>query len=389
MGLVATVIAEFHREFGTAPAFVVRAPGRVNLIGEHTDYNEGFVMPMAIDRAVVIALRPRPDDLVHLRSLDFDAPIHFHIQTMAKATPTSPAEYVKGVIFALQQRGIHTSGWEGVMQGDVPIGAGLSSSAALELAVARALVAIRDGVWEAKAMALAAQAAENQWVGVQCGIMDQMISATGQRDHAVMIDCRDLSLTPLPLPVGSAVLVLDTNTRRGLVDSAYNQRRAQCEEAARFFGVQVLRDVSLATFQEREAELPALTAARARHVITENERVLAARAALLSNDASAFGRLMVASHVSLRDDFEVSSPALNQVVTCALEHAGCYGARMTGAGFGGCGVALVQADAVDDFLRHIEQWYDQHADATLPRPTVYVCHASDGAGLVTGWDAPA
>ncbi len=381
MTLQQTVIDQFTARYHSAPPLVVRAPGRVNLIGEHTDYNDGFVLPMAIDRAVVIALRPRADDLIRLHALDFDALIEFHISSMRKGAP-SPAEYVKGMIFALQQRGLPLRGWEGVMQGDVPIGAGLSSSAALELAVARAAVAAAGGVWDAPQMALAAQEAENQWVGVQCGIMDQMISAVGQRGHAVLIDCRDLSTTALPLPSETVVIVLDTNTRRGLVDSAYNERRAQCQAAARFFGVKALRDVTLAQFRAREAELDPMTARRARHVISENERVLAAQAALLADDAAAFGRLMIASHESLRDDFEVSSAALNRVVTCALEHPACYGARMTGAGFGGCGVALVQASAAEEFRQHVARWYQARQSDGVIVPTAYVCHASDGAALL-------
>jgi galactokinase len=381
MSIQEEVTRHFEQHFGEAPALVVRAPGRVNLIGEHTDYNDGFVMPMAIDRAVFIALRPRTDDTIHIVSLDFDEPIHFQIGTMEKEK-SSPAEYVKGVVYALQQRGMSLRGWEGVMKGDVPIGAGLSSSAALELATARALVEASGLQWDAKQMALASQFAENKWVGVQCGIMDQMISAVGQRNHAVMIDCRDLSTETLPLPQGTVVVILDTNTRRGLVDSAYNERRRQCEEAAAFFGVKVLRDVTLADFKARQSELSPLTARRAHHVISENERVLQAREAMLNGDPNTLGKLMIASHESLRDDFEVSSPALNRVVECALEHGGCFGARMTGAGFGGCGVALVDANAIDSFLEHIQRWYSNRESDGAIRPTVYVCNATDGASVV-------
>ena len=381
MTLYQTVVDQFQTLYQSAPPLVARAPGRVNLIGEHTDYNDGFVLPMAIDRAVVIAFRPRADDLIRIHALDFADLIEFRINALTKGAP-SPAEYVKGVIFALQQRGLPLCGWEGVMKGDVPIGAGLSSSAALELAVARAAVAAAGAEWDAPQMALAAQHAENHWVGVQCGIMDQMISAVGQRDHAVLIDCRDLSTTVLPLPSNTVVVVLDTNTRRGLVDSAYNERRAQCEAAARFFGVSALRDVTLEQFHAHEHALDPLTARRARHVVSENARVLAARDAMLADDAAAFGRLMVESHASLRDDFEVSSEALNRVVDCALAHSACYGARMTGAGFGGCGVALVRADAAEDFLDHVARWYQAHSAEGVIEPTVYVCRASDGAGLV-------
>mgnify|MGYP005836551313 CR=1 FL=1 len=378
-----TVVDQFTRQFGQPPRFVVRAPGRVNLIGDHTDYNEGFVLPMAIDRAVYIALRPRADDTILIHSLDFDDIVQFEINRMEKG-PVSPAEYVKGVVFALLERRLPLRGWEGVMKGDVPIGAGLSSSAALELAIARALITVIDAPWDAKAMALSGQRAENEWVGMKCGIMDQMISATGVANHAVMIDCRDLSTTPLPLPAESIVIVLDSNTRRGLVDSAYNERRAQCEEVATFFGVPFLRDLTYAQFQEKAALLSDVSRRRARHVITENERVLAARDALLAGDAVRFGQLMVESHASMRDDFEISTPALNLLVETALAHPACYGARLTGGGFGGAGVALVRQGDVKAFLAHIDRAYDAHTASGIPRPTAYVCHATDGAALISG-----
>jgi galactokinase len=339
-------------------------------------------MPMAIDRAVWIALRARSDRQVIIHSLDFDDPIIFDLDHMTREE-NSPAEYVKGVAWALAQKGYATGGFEGVMKGDVPIGAGLSSSAALELAIARTMATVAPFAWDAPKMALVSQFAENEWVGVKCGIMDQMISAVGQANHAVLIDCRDLSTQTLPLPSQSVVVILDTNTRRGLVDSAYNERREQCEAAARFFGVKFLRDVTLAQFNTQSGGLDPLVAQRAKHVISENERVLDAKQAMLQGDALALGKLMVASHVSLRDDFEVSSPALNRVVECALEHEACFGARMTGAGFGGCGVALVDARRVDAFLEHVERWYNNRISEGAIKPTVYVCQATDGAGVIS------
>jgi galactokinase len=382
MSIQDLVVQHYEKIFGAKPAHIVRAPGRVNLIGEHTDYNEGFVMPMAIDRAVWIALRARSDRQVIIHSLDFDDPIIFDLDHMTREE-NSPAEYVKGVAWALAQKGYATGGFEGVMKGDVPIGAGLSSSAALELAIARTMATVAPFAWDAPKMALVSQFAENEWVGVKCGIMDQMISAVGQANHAVLIDCRDLSTQTLPLPPQSVVVILDTNTRRGLVDSAYNERREQCEAAARFFGVKFLRDVTLAQFNTQSGGLDPLVAQRAKHVISENERVLDAKQAMLQGDALALGKLMVASHVSLRDDFEVSSPALNRVVECALEHEACFGARMTGAGFGGCGVALVDARRVDAFLEHVERWYNNRISEGAIKPTVYVCQATDGAGVIS------
>lgn len=379
MSIQERVLGQYVTQYGREPEYLVRAPGRVNLIGEHTDYNEGFVLPMAIDRAVWIALHRIGEPDVYITSLDFKQPIQFNLEQFSKAEP-SPAEYVKGVAFALQQQ-FALNGWEGVMAGDVPIGAGLSSSAALELAVARAFAAVSRIEWDAPKMAQLAQYAENTWVGVNCGIMDQMISAVGRAGHAVMIDCRDLSVEILPLPANTAVVVLDTNTRRGLVDSAYNERRVQCETAARFFGKKVLRDVTLDELEEAKAQLGERTYRRAKHVITENQRVLAAREAMLANDAKKLGQLMIASHESLDKDFEVSNDALNLVVRCALAHAGCYGARMTGAGFGGCGVALVEQAAVDNFLDHVNAWYTTHAPQAV-MPTVYVCYPTNGAEIV-------
>jgi galactokinase len=378
MDLREIVVSEFEKRFGEAPKHIVRAPGRVNLIGEHTDYNDGFVMPMAIDRAVWIALTPREDSHVNLFSLDFDEPIEFDLKNLQRLEE-SPAEYVKGVAWALKERGYVTKGFDGVMKGDVPIGAGLSSSAALELAVARSFASVTRFQWNAPQMALISQYAENHWVGVNCGIMDQMISAVGQKNHAVMIDCRNLSTQLLPLPPKTVVVVLDTNTRRGLVDSAYNERRRQCEEAAAFFGQKVLRDVSIDQLNAQQDKLPPLTFKRAKHVITENNRVLEARQTMIDGDAAKLGKLMIASHESLHDDFEVSSAALDRVVECALEHAGCFGARMTGAGFGGCGVALVNESQIDSFLEHIDRWYNNHISEGVIRPTVYVCVATDGA----------
>lgn len=372
------VIEAFRVQFLEAPTHLVRAPGRVNLIGEHTDYNDGFVMPLAIDRAVWIALRPRHDAIVRVSSLDFESPITFSLDNMTKHEEKTPTEYAKGVAWALQQEGYVLKGFEGVMKGDVPIGAGLSSSAAFELAIARAFCVVSGVEWNPKTMALLAQKAENQWIDVKTGIMDQMISATGRADHAILIDCRSLDLEEAPLPKDALVVVLDTGTRRGLVGTAYNERREQCEAAAAHFGVKVLRDVDLETFETRSEELDDVTRHRARHVITENMRTLAAKDAMHSGQIKRLGELMNASHVSLRDDFEVSSPALNTIVECAQSHPGCYGARMTGAGFGGCAVALVQASQVDDFVEQVTACYIR---STNLNPSVYVCRATNGASI--------
>ncbi|MBT7861424.1 MAG: galactokinase, partial [Gemmatimonadetes bacterium] len=334
MALQERVTQAFEASFGCAPSAVVRAPGRVNLIGEHTDYNDGFVMPIAIDRAVWIAIGPVIDDRVRVRSLDFESTEEFALSSVTELpdTPgTTWIDYVQGTVWALQSDGLALSGWQGVMAGDVPVGAGLSSSAAVELAVARACATMSDLEWDAAQMALRGQRAENRWVGVNCGIMDQMISAAGAAGQALLLDCRSLAGDLVPLPESTSIIVLDTGTRRGLVDSAYNERRAQCEAAAAHFGIRALRDVDLSAFEARAHELDEVTGRRARHVISENERTTAAAAAMRAGDRAALGQLMDASHVSLRDDFEVSSESLDLIVECARPVDGCLGARMTGA----------------------------------------------------------
>jgi len=380
MSLQNRVTQEFERRFGAPPAFVVRAPGRVNLIGEHTDYNDGFVLPMAIDRAIWIAGRPRGDQRVVGRSLDLDQATEFPLQDLQRGK-TGWTEYLKGVAWALQEAGYTLQGWEGVVSGDVPLAAGLSSSAALEMATARVFALVSELPWEPATMAQIGQRAENEWVGMNCGIMDQMISAAGEAGHALLIDCRSLETLPVPLPPGTVVVVLDTATRRGLVDSAYNERRAQCEAAARFFGVAALRDVSVAHFQAQADRLDDLTRRRARHVITENDRTLRAVEAMRRGDAVEFGQLMNGSHASLRDDFEVSSEELNHMVACACQQDSCYGARMTGGGFGGCAVALVRAEAAHAFAAAVGNCYQA---TTGIAPNVYVCTATNGAEVVKG-----
>ncbi|MCY4073560.1 MAG: galactokinase [Chloroflexi bacterium] len=374
-----TIKHAFKAAFGEDPAFIVRAPGRVNLIGEHTDYNDGFVFPMAIERATFIALRPRADYRVLAISLDMDDRRAFALDDLQRPTETEWIDYLVGVAWSLQERGYQLRGWEGVVSGDVPIGSGLSSSAALELATARAFYEVSGFEWDAAAMALACQAAENNWLGVKCGIMDQMISAAGVEDRALLIDCRSLETASAPLPPDTVVVILDTNTRRGLVDSAYNERREQCEAAAQHFGVSALRDVYSELFAEREHELVPLMRMRARHVITENERTLQARDAMNAGDAETLGQLMIASHISLRDDFAVSSPALDTIVDCANADPACYGARMTGAGFGGCAVALARGDGVETFVDRVGTCY---REATGNEPIITVTGASRGAETV-------
>ena len=375
MTILDQISAMFRKQFGGGPEFIVRAPGRVNLIGEHTDYNDGFVLPMAIDRATWIALRPRADGRILLRALEHPDVLIFDLAKIEKRAHHW-SEYPKGVAWALRDAGHALRGWEGSCGCDVPMGAGLSSSASFELAVARAFAAVSNLAWDPARMAKLCQRAENQWVGVNCGIMDQMISACGRAGHALLIDCRSLETKPVPLPCGTVVVVLDTGTRRGLVDSAYNERRAQCEAAARFFGVRALRDVSIADFEKRADGLDELTRRRARHVITENERTCAAAK---TSDPAVLGKLMDASHTSLREDFEITNTELNIMVQCARSLSSCYGARMTGAGFGGCAVALVQERAVGGFVETVKAEYYEQTGLTA---AVYVCRPINGAEVV-------
>jgi galactokinase len=362
----------FHEE----PTLLVRAPGRVNLIGGHTDYNDGFVLPIAIDRAVWIALRVRPDRQVVVHSTDFEETGEFSLDDLQRGQGW--LEYLKGMAQTLQQAGYTLRGWEGVMAGDVPIGAGLSSSAATEMAVARAFMAVSGFDWDPVRMAAAGQRCENEWIGVNSGIMDQMASALAQAGQALFLDCRTLAYEQVPLPQGLAVVVMDTATRRGLVGSAYNQRRSQCEAAAHVLGVKALRDANLDQLQAAEDKMDEITFRRARHIITENQRVLHAVLAMHAGEVVHLGRLLDASHASLRDDFEVSNLALDQMVACARQQAGYLGARMTGAGFGGCAVALVREADQQAFVGHVLDCY--HRTSGL-EPNLYPCQASQGASL--------
>lgn len=373
--LAALVLNDFRARYGADPAYLVRAPGRVNLIGEHTDYNDGFVMPIAIERATWVALRRRADHVVMLHSMDHQELLRLPLDGVAHGGP-SWTEYPKGVAHVLAQAGHALSGWEGVTACDVPMGAGLSSSASFELAIARAFQVASDIAWDPVAMARLGQRAENEWVGVQCGIMDQLISAVGRAGHALLIDCRDLSSRAVPLPAGHAVVIMDTMTRRGLVGSAYNERRQQCQLVAAKFGVAKLRDVTLAQLDGRAHELEPAARRRAQHVISENLRTVEAAKAMEAQNATRLGALMNASHDSLRDDFEVTNHELNVIVDVARAHPACRGARMTGAGFGGCAVALVEASGLDDFSRRLVSRY---AEQTGHAPTIYVTTGADGA----------
>ncbi len=332
---------------------------------------------MAIDRAIWIALRPRSDRRVLLHSLDFEDPADFSLDDLQYKKGWT--EYLRGIAWVLQKQGFPLSGWEGVLVGNVPLGAGLSSSAALELSLLKAFWTVSGFNWDGAQMASLACQADRDWVGIQSGIMDQMISALGVENHALLIDCRTLDFNLLPLPEQVRVIVLDTATRRGLVDSAYNERVAQCRIAAETLGIPSLRDITLDEFHTKSNQLDELTRKRAIHVISENDRTLKAAKALQKGDVVAFGQLMNASHTSLRDDYEVSSPELNIMVELARQEKGCLGARMTGAGFGGCAVALVEKESATKFAENIRLSYEK---ITGLKPNIYICKASNGVKVL-------
>ena len=378
MSVKQSVIQHFHQQFRTLPKYLVRAPGRVNLIGEHTDYNNGFVLPIAIDREIWIAIQPRNDNQVVLHSLDFTSSNSFSLDQL-KFKDSGWIEYIKGVAWSLMDEGYSLSGWEGSVMGDIPIGAGLSSSAALEIAAIHVFSAVQGFNISADKMALIGQKAENEWIGVNCGIMDQLISAGGKADQAILIDCESLKTRSVPIPSETNIVVMDTGTRRGLMDSAYNERRSQCESVARFFGVSSLREVSIEQLKSQKKGLSQLEFKRAHHVVSENQRTLEAVQAMEHNDSKKLGGLMVESHKSLRDDFDVSAESLNEIVKAAIQFPNCYGARMTGAGFGGCAIALIKSGTYEAFGDQIAKKY---LSATGQEPILYVCNASKGAECV-------
>lgn len=372
----------FTEHFGYAPTLTIQAPGRVNLIGEHTDYNDGFVLPCAIDYQTVISGAPRSDRQIRVLAADYenqqdlfalDEPIVNHANLRW-------ADYVRGVVKHLLTRDANFGGADLVISGNVPQGAGLSSSASLEVAVGQVLQALYQLPLDGVALALNGQEAENQFVGCNCGIMDQLISALGKKDHALLIDCRSLETRAVPMPANIAVVIINSNVKRGLVDSEYNTRREQCEAAARFFGVKALRDVSPDLFFPIQHELDPIVAKRARHVITENDRTLAAADALAAGNLKLMGKLMAESHASMRDDFEITVPPIDTLVEIVKGVIGDRGgARMTGGGFGGCIVALMPLDLVEPVRAKVAQEYPRQTNGL--QETFYVCKASQGSGL--------
>ena len=372
------LLAQFSNKFDRPATVIARAPGRVNLIGEHTDYNEGYVLPAAIERETHIAAAPRDDGRVRLVAFDLSRETTFDLADVQRSTSEGWSNYIRGVAAGLLAAGYPVRGFDGLIQGDVPIGSGLSSSAAMEMASVQAFSAIGHFAVPSAQAARIGQKAEHVFVGANTGLMDQLASALGQPDHVLLIDCRDLSFRPVPVPAGAAILIADTSVRRSLAASAYNERRAQCEAAAQALGVPALRDGTLAMLDA--VELPDVVARRARHVITEDDRVIETVAALQGGDLHKVGMLMNASHASLRDFYEVSSVELDTMVELLRDQPGCFGARLTGAGFGGCAVALMEAGAVDAAIPAVAAAYRARTGLT---PALYPTRAAAGASALT------
>lgn len=370
----------FTDTFGYAPTHTIQAPGRVNLIGEHTDYNDGFVLPCAIDYQTVIACAKRDDRQVRVVAVDYDNQQDSFSLDAPILSVKEPmwANYVRGVVKHLQKRDASFGGVDMVIAGNVPQGAGLSSSASLEVAVGTVFQQLYHLKLDGAAIAVNGQEAENQFVGCNCGIMDQLISALGKKDHAMLLDCRTLGTRPVSMPKDIAVVIINSNFRRNLVGSEYNTRREQCETGARFFAQPALRDVDINQFKAVEHELDPQVAKRVRHVLTENARTLEAADALSRGDLKRMGELMAESHASMRDDFEITVPPIDTLVEIVKAEIGERGGvRMTGGGFGGCVVALIPFDLVDSVKAAVAEQYEAK---TGIKETFYVCTASEGAG---------
>lgn len=382
------VTQAFRETFGEEPAVIIRAPGRVNLLGEHVDYNEGWVLPAAIDRAVWLAVSPAADDHVTLRALDLDEQATFHLSEInprgASGNPKSWLNYPAGVAWVLQKAGHSLGGLRGVYTSTVPIGAGVSSSAAVEVAFILAWEALSSLSLSGLDRARLGQQVENEYLGLKSGIMDQFASVHGAADHVILIDCRTLRHELIPYPAGTAIVVADSGVRRELAISEYNVRRSQCEEAVELLRpyiphIRTLRDVSTEEFELYAHRLPDLLRRRARHVVEECARVLEGVELLRQGDMAGFGALVRQSHISLRDLYEVSILELNVLAAAAWQVPGCYGARLTGAGFGGCVIAVVREDAAGEVQAMMVDAYQQEFGR---RPDVFVCEVSEGASII-------
>ena len=386
--------SEIEKEYNLAERFrahfegegcFYRAPGRVNLIGEHTDYNDGFVLPAAINFDCWLAGSRRPDTKLIIRSDDFDQTCQVDLSENILRPSKTWSDFPVGVAVQLRKAGYPLAGANVLIHGEVPIGAGLSSSAAIEVASAYAFLDIADCRIDRVQLAKLCQKAENEFVGARCGIMDQFVSLHGRAGHALLLDCRSLEYELVPLPDSVKLVICNTMVKHELASGEYNRRRAECEEAVRRLsavlpGIQALRDVNQQQLEQHRALLPETIWRRAYHVISENARVLQAVAALRAGNIKKFGRAMAASHESLRDFYQVSCSELDTMVQIANQQHGTYGARMTGGGFGGCTVNLVDAQLAEEFQQQVAHAYKQ---ATGIGPQIYICSAADGAGAAT------
>jgi galactokinase len=375
------LLERFRALHGAHPV-LVQAPGRVNLIGEHTDYNEGFVLPAAIAFQTQIAAAQRGDRRLLVSSENYGEGVEFNLDNMPASPRGHWSDYVAGVVRLMDRELGQLCGANLLIHGNVPPGAGLSSSASLEVAVCRAFLEISERALDGTSIARLCQRAENEFVGARCGIMDQFISVHGKRNHALRLDCKTLEFRQLPIPADVRLVICNTMVRHSVAAGEYNLRRAECETGARFFaervpGARTLRDLTLEDFEKFGGQLPEVIRKRCRHVLTENSRALQAAEALQSGDLNRFGRLMGNSHASLRDDFEVSCEELDLMVRLAQQNQGVYGTRMTGGGFGGCTINLVQQDHLESFQRNVSAGY---VNATGRAPEIYISPAADGAG---------
>jgi len=375
----------FRRLYNTDPQVITKGPGRIDLMGHHTDYNDGFVLPVAISFEVLAAGRLRDDRIVRAYSANFDGMVEFSVDDIHYDEVKTWSNYLRGVLVYLKQAGVELRGADVAIEGNVPVGSGLSSSAAIEMAVGTLFQSLIGFEMSGPKLALIGQKAENKFVHINTGIMDQFISRLAEKDHALFLDCRTLDYELVPLDTGKTKIVIcDTMKRRGLVGSEYNTRRAQCEEAARLLGqwihgVKALRDVTMADFQRCADRLPEAVRKRARHVISENTRVLESRDALSEGRIDDFARLMDESHASAREDYETSCFELEAMVEASRSAPGGMCARLIGAGFGGATASLVREECVDQFLAFVPERYRQK---TAIEPKLYVCTAEAGAGMV-------
>ena len=365
---------QFFERHGRAPR-VFRAPGRVNLIGEHTDYNDGFVLPAAIDMSTYVAASPRTDRIVAAESANFEGVVSVSLDDLDAGPRTDWGKYVQGVALTLETRGYRSPGADLLIESNIAIGAGLSSSAALEVSVGFALAAIADHMIDGMELAKIGQAAEHKYGGVLSGIMDQFASVYGQAGRALFLDCRSLDWSAVPLP-NVAFVLCNTKTKHDLAEGEYNQRRTECENAAAMLGKVSLRDVSIVELENMGSQMPDLLKKRARHVVTENARVLGVVSALKTGKLRELGDLINASHESLRDDFEVSCPELDTMVTIARRQPGVFGARMMGGGFGGCTLNVMLPEAKREFIVNVIREYN---DETGIEPELYAVTIGAGA----------